>query len=150
MQPIFTCLIALQFVVIVTHDFVNIPGWSHGTQVQSTVGRNKLWAATAINAIFPGIAVALAIWFWNAPKPNPVMNYWVIYCAITLASVSAMWYYPYFFGASQQKRREYEQMYAGTRHVLPPRGCNPRPNLLHVCFHILFAINLVLAIAIRF
>jgi len=61
-----------------------------------------------------------------------------------------MWYIPYLFGASEQKRRDYEQMYAGTRHILPPRGDNPRPNLLHICFHILFVTTLVLAIALRF
>jgi hypothetical protein len=39
----------------------------------------------------------------------------------------------------------YSQMYAGTRQVLPPHGDNPRPNLLHLYFHVLFLINLALA-----
>jgi len=40
-------------------------------------------------------------------------------------------------------------MYAGTRNVLPARGDNPRPNVLHLYFHALFLINLALAIALR-
>jgi hypothetical protein len=61
-----------------------------------------------------------------------------------------MWYVPYFFGAREKTRRDYARMYEGTLHILPPRGDNPRPNLLHICFHVLFVINLCLAVALRF
>ena len=36
-------------------------------------------------------------------------------------------------------------MYAGTCHILPSRSNNPRPNLMHLCFHSLFLIDLTLA-----
>jgi hypothetical protein len=72
----------------------------------------------------------------------------VIYCAITLLSAITMWYVPYFFGASDKTKRLYEEMYAGTRHVLPPRGDHPRPNLLHLWFHLLFLVNLGLSVTI--
>jgi hypothetical protein len=65
---------------------------------------------------------------------------------VTLASAIAMWYVPYFFGANEEKKREYSRMYAGTRDVLPARGDNPRPNLLHICFHALFVINFLLVL----
>ena len=103
-----------------------------------------------VNAVFPGVAVALAVYFWNGPKPGFVSNYWVIYCAITLASAIAMWYLPYFLGATQECKNDYARMYAGTKHVLPPRGDNPRPNLLHVCFHVLFVVTFALAAWLRF
>lgn len=148
-QVLFTFLITLQFVVVVLHDLVDIPGWTHGSQVKSVVGPGKFWVGTLINAIFPGLAVAYAMYFWNKPKPKFVADYWMIYCAVTLASAIAMWYIPYLFGATEEKKREYSRMYAGTRHVLPPRGDNPRPNLLHLCFHALFVINLLLALAMR-
>src|SRR5258708_2023693 len=86
MQTLFACLIIVQFAVVVAHDWLEIPGWTHGSQVQEVVGRRKLWIATLINAIFPGIAVAFAILFWNRQKPFFVTRYWVIYCAVTLAS----------------------------------------------------------------
>ena len=60
-----------------------------------------------------------------------------------------MWYVPYFHGASEASKRDYARMYAGTRQVLPERGDNPRPNLLHVCFHVLFAINFLLLLWLR-
>ena len=149
-QTLFTCLITLQFVVVALHDLVDIPGWTHGTQVQTIVGRRRLWLVTLVNAIFPGLAVAFAIYFWNRPKPGLVVDYWLIYCAVTVASAIAMWYVPYFFGTTEERRRDYSRMYAGTRQVLPPRGDNPRPNLLHVCFHGLFVINFLLSLALRF
>lgn len=149
-QPVFTVLITLQFLVVVLHDWLNIPGWTHGRQVQSIVGRRKLWFATLINSIFPGLAVAFALIFLNRPKPGLVVNYWFIYCAITLTSAIAMWYVPYFFGASEKLKRDYAGMYAGTKQIFPPRGDNPRPNLLHVCFHALFVATFVLALVLRF
>jgi len=150
MVALFSCLIILQFIAVTTHDWIDVPGWTTGSQVQAVVGRRKLLVASLINAIFPGVAVALAIIYWNRPAPRLVPDYWVLYCAVTVASAIAMWYIPYLRGTSEQQKRAYSRMYAGTHHVLPPRGDNPRPNLLHLCFHILFAVNLILAILIRF
>jgi hypothetical protein len=62
----------------VAHDWINVPGWTQSTQVQSVVGRRKLWIATLINAIFPGVAVAFGVTFWNRPKPRFVAGYWVV------------------------------------------------------------------------
>jgi len=149
-QTLFTCLITLQFVVVAAHDLVDIPGWTHGSQVRALVGQRKLWLATLINSIFPGAAAAFAFYFWNKPKPDFVTGYWVLYCAVTVASAIAMWYVPYFFGATDEQKRDYATMYAGTRQLLPARGDNPRPNLLHLCFHALFVITLLLALALRF
>lgn len=136
--------------MVVSHDWLEIPGWTHGRQVQAVVGRDKLLAATLINAIFPGVAAAFAIAFWKAPKPWYVTDYWVLYCAITVLSALAMWYVPYFFGTSERTRREYAAMYAGTVNWLPPRGDNPRPNALHIAFHVLFLANLALVLVLRF
>src|SRR5260370_32303477 len=150
LQTLFTCLITLQFVLVTGHDWVNIPGWANGAQVQAAIGRRKLFLATLINAIFPGVAVAFAFYFLNKPKPGFVTGYWIIYCAVTLASAIGMWYVPYFFGTSEERKRDFSRMYAGTRQVLPSRGDNPRPNLLHLCFHALFVVTFVLAAVLRF
>ena len=150
MGTIFGSLLVLQFLVVTTHDWIDIPGWTTASQVQAVVGRRKLAIASLINGLFPGAAVALAIVFWNRPAPHVASNYWLLYCAITVISAIAMWYVPYLFGASEKQKREYGAMYAGTRHILPPRGDNPRPNLLHILFHVLFATNLALALMVRF
>jgi hypothetical protein len=150
MEFLFTILITMQFLVIVLHDWVDIRGLAHGRQVQAVVGRRKLAIATAINAIFPGLAVLFAFYFWRRAAPAGVVDYWLLYCAITLGSAIAMWYVPYLFGASARTREMYSQMYLCTRHILPARGDNPRPNLVHICFHLLFATNLILAVILRF
>jgi hypothetical protein len=149
-QTLFTCLITLQFLVVAAHDLVDIPGWTHGSQVRALVGQRKLWLATFVNSIFPGVAAAFAFYYWNKPKPGFVTGYWVLYCAVTVASAIAMWYVPYLFGTTDEQKRDYATMYAGTRQLLPARGDNPRPNLLHLCFHALFVITLALALALRF
>lgn len=48
LQLLFTLLITVQFVVIVLHDLLDIPGWTNGTRVREVVGRKKLWLATAL------------------------------------------------------------------------------------------------------
>jgi Na+/melibiose symporter-like transporter len=148
MVSTFTFLIALQFLVILCHDLVEIPGWAHTSQMRAVLGRLKLWLATLANSIFPGIAVAFAFRYWNRSKPAFVERYWLIYCAVTVASAIAMWYVPYFWGASSEKKEEYQRYYAGTHQLLPPRGDNPRPNLLHLIFHVLFLATFFLAFAI--
>jgi hypothetical protein len=146
---VFTCLIALQFVIIALHDLVDIPWWITGSQVQAVMGRRKVLLATLANCVFPGIAVTLATLFWSRPLPHFVTNYWIIYCGVACLSALGMWYIPYFRGAPEKLKREYEQMYAGTKVLLPPRGDNPRPNLFHMGIHALFVANLSLAIALR-
>jgi hypothetical protein len=149
-QTLFASLIVLQFVAVTSHDLVDIRGWTHGSQVQLLVGRRKFWLITLANAVFPGLAVAFAIRYWSTPIPGFVADYWAIYCAVTVASAVGMWYVPYFLGTTEPRKREYSVMYAGTRHLLPARGDNPRPNLLHICFHALFVVNLFLALVVRF
>ena len=150
MQTAFTLFLCVQFLIILLHDLVEIPGWSHTSQMQAVLGKQKLYAATFANSIFPGVAVAFAIWFWHRPKPAFVTRYWLIYCAVTAISAMAMWYLPYLLGATTEKKEEYLRFYAGTRHILPERGDNPRPNLLHVLFHIVFVTTLSLAAVIAF
>ena len=148
MLTAFTLLISLQFLIILLHDLVEIPGWSHTSQMQAVLGKRKLWSITLANSVFPGIAVAFAWYFWNRPRPAYVDRYWLIYCSVTFLSAVAMWYLPYLLGAPEAKKDEYRKLYAGTRQILPPRGNNPRPNLLHVIFHIVFVTTLSLALLI--
>jgi hypothetical protein len=147
---LFACLITVQFVVVVAHDWLEIPGWTHGRQVQSVAGRRKLLIATLINAIFPGTAVVFVLYYGVQPKPSLVTNYWLVYCALTLASAIFMWWIPYFRGTDSKTKQEYLDMYRGTLHVLPARGDNPRPNLLHLCFHALFVVTFGLSFLVRF
>jgi hypothetical protein len=146
----FALLVTLQGVLIVTHDLVDIPGWAHGSQVRATVGRRKFWLGTLSTAVFPGVALFFALRFWRGPVPDYALTYWWIYCAVTVLSAIAMWWLPYFFGSKEETKRLYAAMYAGTIQVLPARGDNPRPNLLHLLFHALFGLNLAIALWLRF
>ena len=150
LTTVFAILISLQFALVAFHDLVDIPGWAHGRQVRAVIGRRKFWIGTLINAVFPGVAFFYALRFWDAPVPAHVVSYWGIYCGITLLSAIAMWWLPYFFGAKEETKRMYATMYAGTKQVLPARGDNPRPNLLHLFFHALFLLTFALALWLRF
>ena len=150
LPTLFAILITLQTALIVFHDLIDLPGWHYGRQVRAAVGRSKFWIGTLINAVFPGIAFCYALRFWHGPVPGYATSYWAIYCAVTVSFAIAMWWLPYFFGASAETKRRYATMYAGTKHVLPARGDNPRPNALHLAFHALFVLNLGLALWLRF
>src|SRR5580704_8061280 len=102
MQGWLSVLLIVQFVVVAAHDLIDIPGWVHGSQVRAMVGPRKLVLATLSTAIFPAVAAGFAVCFWSRPKPGYVYNYWMWYCAITVISAVAMWWIPYFFGASEE------------------------------------------------
>jgi len=148
-QTIFTILVALGFVFITLHDLVDIPGWAHGRQVRAAIGPTKTVIGTLVNGIFPGLALFYAIQYWHRVPPTYVLNYWVIYCAITMAGAIQSWWIPYFWGTNEKTKQLYAAMYAGTRQVLPARGDNPRPNLLHLYFHALGLSTLILAVMLR-
>ena len=149
-ETTFTVLVCLQFLVVGLHDWLEIPGWTHGHQVQSAIGRNKMVIGTLVNGILPGLAAVYALYYWHRPKPAFVLNYWIIYCAVVVMGAISSWWIPYFRGTDEKTKELYRKMYAGTRQVLPPRGDNPRHNLLHLCFHGLGLINLALATILRF
>jgi hypothetical protein len=146
---LFTLLICLQFLMNTFHDWVHIPGWTHGRQVASALGPVKMWLGTLFNLVLSGPAAGFAIYYWHRPKPSLVMDYWIAYCAFTVFGAIMGWWVLYFRGADEKTKDLYAKMYSGTLQVLPPRGDNPRPNLFHLYLHALFLITLGLAIALR-
>ena len=52
-EALFTCLIVLQFAVIVAHDLVDIPGWVHGSQVQAMMGNARFGWPRLPMLLFP-------------------------------------------------------------------------------------------------
>jgi hypothetical protein len=142
MQAVFTVLIVIQFLVVALHDLVDIPGWTHGRQVRLALGRNKVLIGTLINSLFPGLAAGFAIYYWGRPAPAFALIYWILYCGVTVAWAIVAWWIPYFRGTDEETKQLYAKMYAGTH--------NPRPNLLHLFFHALFLINLILAVVLCF
>ena len=147
---LFTALIVVQLLVVALHDLADIPGWTHGSQMRAALGPTKTVVGTVINCLFPGLAVAFAFYYWHRPKPGFVLDYWIIYCGITVIGAITAWWIPYFRGTDEKTKQLYSAMYAGTRQVLPAHGDNPRPNLLHLYFHALFLSNLVLATVLWF
>jgi hypothetical protein len=104
-QTLFTILIVLQFLVVALHDLVDIPGWTHGRQARAALGPFKTVIGTAINGIFPGLAAAYAFYYWHKPTPALVLNYWVIYCGITVLGAITAWWIPYFRGTDEKDRK---------------------------------------------
>jgi hypothetical protein len=51
---------------------------------------------------------------------------------------------------TEERKREYSSMYAGTRQARLARGENPCPNLPHLYFGVLFVVNFVLVLLLRF
>lgn len=149
METLFAVLLVFQFFAIGLHDWIDVPGWTSAANVQSVVGRRKLAYATAINLVFPGVAVFLALSFLHRPKPAYALDYWLLYTGVTVTAAIVMWWIPYFFGSSAMRQGTYARMYAGTRHFLPLRGNDPGPNVLHALFHALFLTTLLLSLALR-
>jgi hypothetical protein len=145
-QTIFTYLLIAQFLINALHDWLDIPGWTNGRRVRMELGPTKMIIGTAINALLPGVAVFLALRYWNQKPPLFARTYWVIYFVITGIGALTSWWIPYFRGTDEKTKQLYKKLYEGTIQVLPPHGDNPRPNLLHLCLHATFAASLPLAL----
>ncbi|HEY3761293.1 MAG TPA: hypothetical protein VGN23_06055 [Verrucomicrobiae bacterium] len=145
-QAIFTYLLIAGFLINALHDWLDIPGWTHGRQVRAAIGPAKMIIGTAVNALLPGVAVFLALRYWNHPAPLFARIYWVVYCVMAGMGALTSWWIPYFRGTDEKTRQLYKKMYEGTIQVLPPHGDNPRPNLLHLCLHAIFVVSLPLVV----
>ena len=110
-QTTFTYLLIVQFLIVALHDWLNIPGWTHGRQVQAAIGPTKMIVGTAINAILPGVAVFLALRYWHQPVPLGARIYWVAYCALTGLGALTSWWIPYFRGTDEKTTQLYKKMY---------------------------------------
>lgn len=146
MNPAFAILISMQFVLILLHDLVDIPGLVSGSTIQSAIGKRKVIGIAFMNAIFPGVAAGLAIRFWKGRAPAAVWNYWVIYCSVTVLSAIVMWYVPYLRGRDAGPSGSAARLHGNTVRVLPPRGDNAGPDLFHMLMHLVFLANLCLAL----
>ena len=78
LRVVFAVTLGVQFVIIALHDLIDIRGWVHGSQVKAVIGTPKVYWATAINSLFPGLAAALAIAALFGPVPHFAAR-----CAIT-------------------------------------------------------------------
>jgi hypothetical protein len=88
---LFTILLVLQFVMNGFHNWIDIPGWTHGRQVRAALGVAKTLIGTAVNSIFPGLAAAFAIYYWQKPAPLGVRTYLLVYCTVTVLGTITMW-----------------------------------------------------------
>jgi hypothetical protein len=125
MQTLFAFLITVQFLAVLLHDWLHIPGWTHGRQVFAELGPAKMSMATALNGLFPGTAVGFALYYWQKPKPSFVLTYWLVYCAVTVFWAIQAWWIPYLRGTDEKTKTLYSKLYARTIQVLPVRGDNP-------------------------
>jgi len=147
LQTLFSVLIILQCALIILHDQITIPGVNNARAVRRVIGAKKFWIGTVSTAIFPAIAAILAVRSWGHAASAATRHYWVLYCAVTVISALFMWWIPYFSGADPETSRQYQEMYQDTAQLLPARGDNPRPNALHIVFHVFFIATLALSIA---
>jgi len=145
---LFKVLLVVQCLVTIFHDMLEIPGWTHRSQVLAAIGVKKFWAATAINSVFPLTAVAVVL-FAGGSHSLFARNYPFIYCSVAVLSMVGMWHIPYYFGTDEKTKHIYAVMYEGTKQVFPPRKDHPRPNLLHVYLHVLYITTFSISVALR-
>jgi hypothetical protein len=150
LEMLFLTTSLCQLAILLVHDWLDLFPLNDIAHLQHSMSaRQRLLMIFGNTAVYFGLLLAQAIYFGQT-KP-----FWLgiagafYYCSVWFMMYQ-QWYKLYLFGAPEQVCRKYALEYGRTLQILPPRGNNPRPNLLHAILHVLFLVNSVLTILFGF
>lgn len=149
-ETIFLVLSLIQFLILLVQDTVNLFPLNDIKHLQESMSLRDRTLMFIGNTVFFLICLVLQIVYFGQPKPVWVGGYAVLLYGLNLYLMYQQWYKYYFFGAAAEVNAKYALEYGRTLHILPARGSNPRPNLLHLVLHVLFVCNTILAIIVCF
>jgi hypothetical protein len=144
-------LIALQSLVVVfiaLHDWVPLGALNDVKAAQATDTRAKLARVTALSTLPFAVGLAGSIYFAAAGFPTWLWWWlWISY-GVACYGVVRTWWLPYLFVPDPQRAERY-RMFARTHAFLPIHN-GIRPNTLHVAFHIVLVVTIVVLAKLTF
>ncbi|MBI3723376.1 hypothetical protein HY251_05400 [bacterium] len=141
----FVITMSVQTLYLLLHDLISLPPLNDLVGLRARTSRRARLLVTAGNTLPSAAVLLFAIPYMHQPKPVGVLTLFGLYFALLFSLVFQAWYRPYFFGATAEEKRAWQEEYGHTHVLLPARGDNPRPNTMHLILHVLFLANGVLA-----
>jgi hypothetical protein len=142
--------IGCQFLVvtfIALHDWIPLGKLSNREGIRAVDSLTKRVVATALSTLPFAIGLAASCYFATSGFPSWLMWFlWISYGSLVYGMLRA-WWMPYLLFPDPVRAQRYQQRFAQTHAFLPERN-GIRPDTLHVCFHSVVVVLMVLLCAI--
>ena len=138
--------IGLQFFVVIfiaLHDWIPLGKLNNLEGIRTVDTTGKLLVVTALSTL--PFAIALAATIYYAASGFPMWLMWLLWISYIMGLYGMLraWWVPYLLGGDPVRAARYQARFAHTHAFLPTRN-GIRPDTLHVCFHAVFLLTLVL------
>jgi hypothetical protein len=142
--------LAGQFFVVIfigLHDWVPLGKLSNLQGIRAADSRVKLIVVTLLSALPFAISLVGSAFYAGAHFPSWLMwTLWITYGAAIYGMLRA-WWFPYFFGGDPERAKRYQLRFAQTHAFLPTRN-GIRPDTLHVIFHGVLVVTVLLLVVL--
>jgi len=130
---------------LLLHDWINIyPLNDLKTFNKHCSLRNKI-LMTIVNTPFFIVYTLILLYYWATPFPLYAKIYMVTCNLLFMSGILFSWWFPYLFGWLLSQVQELRETYGKTHAFLPKINNNPIPNTLHVLFHCIVIINMIVS-----
>jgi len=139
-------LLGCQFLVVLfiaLHDWIPLGKLSNLAGIRSVDTTGRLLYVTTLSTLPFAIGLAASLHF--APTGFPMWLMWWLWISYGMAlyGILKAWWVPYLLAADPVRAARYQERFAHTHSFLPVRN-GIRPDTLHVCFHVVVVVLLVL------
>jgi hypothetical protein len=140
---------AIVVLFIALHDWVPLGKLSNPAGIRATDTRRRLLLVTVLSALPYAIGFAASAGYATTGFPMWLMYWlWISYLAGLYGMLRA-WWVPYLLIKDPVRVARYQERFAITHAFLPTRN-GIRPDTLHVGFHIVFLVALILLCVLTF
>jgi hypothetical protein len=145
-RPALYAFIACQCYVVLfiaVHDWIPLGRLNNLEGIRRADSRGRLILVTVVSALPFAIGLAGSIYYGGSRYPDWLLYVlWISYAGCVYGMLRA-WWIPYLLVADPVRVARYQERFAGTHAFLPVRN-GIRPDTLHVTFHAVVIVTLVL------
>lgn len=145
----FLCCQLIVVLFIGLHDWIPLGRLNNLAGIRAVDTTRKLLFATVLSTLPFAIGFAASVYYARMGFPAWLMWFlWISY-SLALYGLLKAWWVPYLFVADSERATRYKERFAHTHSFLPGRN-GIRPDTLHVCFHVVVVVLLILLADLTF
>jgi len=131
------------------HDWIPLGRLNNLEKIRAVDTTRKLFFVTVLSTLPFAIGFAASVYYSASGFPMWLMWWlWISY-GFGLDGMLRAWWVPYLLVADPVRAARYQERFAHTHAFLPTRN-GIRPDTLHVCFHAVFFVLLILLSVLTF
>jgi hypothetical protein len=146
MNWVVSAFLGCQFLVVLfiaLHDWIPLGRLNNLAGIRSVDTTRRLFLVTALSTLPFAIGFAASVHYASSGFPMWLMWWlWISY-GVGLYGMLKAWWVPYLLVADPVRAARYRERFAHTHSFLPTRN-GIRPDTLHVCFHAVVVVLLIL------